>query len=134
MNADRILDRLDKVRRIKPDSWVACCPAHADTSPSLAIADKGDRLLVHYYAGCSIDEIRAAMGLEANEFFADGKAPRPIAPGVSRRELDRALCIELAVSYVVSCDRAKGKQISPADAERERIARHRIGAAWRAAS
>jgi hypothetical protein len=130
MNVAPILDRLEKVRQVKPDAWTACCPAHDDSSPSLAIADKGDRVLMHCYGGCTFDEIRAALGMQAHEFYADSKAPKSAAPGVSMRSLNDALVRELVLCWVLAADRSKGKPISPADLARERIARQRITAAW----
>ncbi len=130
MNVHPILDRLEKVRQVKPDAWTACCPAHDDSSPSLAIADKGDRVLMHCYGGCTFDEIRAALAMETHEFFLDGKAPKSAAPGVSMRSLNDALVRELVLCWVLAADRAKGRQINPADLARERIARQRITAAW----
>lgn len=130
MNVYPILDRLEKVKQVKPDSWLACCPAHDDRSPSLAITDKGDRALLHCYAGCTFDEIRAALGMQSHEFFADGKAPKSAAPGVSIRALNDALVRELVLCWVLAADRSKGKPIPPADLDRERIARQRIVKAW----
>lgn len=130
MNVHQILDRLEKVRQVKPDAWTACCPAHDDSSPSLAIADKGDRVLMHCYGGCTFAEIRAALGMQAHEFYADSKAPKSAAPGVSMRSLNDALVRELVFCWVLAADRSKGKPISPADLARERIARQRITAAW----
>jgi hypothetical protein len=130
MNVHPILDRLEKVRQVKPDAWTACCPAHDDSSPSVAIADKGDRVLMHCYGGCTFDEIRAALGMQAHEFYADSKAPKSAAPGVSMRSLNDALVRELVLCWVLAADRSKGKPISPADLARERIARQRITAAW----
>jgi hypothetical protein len=130
MNVHPILDRLEKVRQVKPDAWTACCPAHDDSSPSLAIADKGDRVLMHCYGGCTFDEIRAALGMQAHEFYADSKAPKSAAPGVSMRSLNDPLVRELVLCWVLAADRSKGKPISPADLARERIARQRITAAW----
>lgn len=41
---------------------VACCPAHKDTSPSLALSNGNDgRLLVHCHAGCSFTDIMDAL-------------------------------------------------------------------------
>ena len=130
MNVNHILDRLEKVRQVKPDSWVACCPAHDDRSPSLVISEKGDRVLMHCYAGCTFDEIRAALGMQPHEFFQDGKAPKSAAPGVSIRSLNAALVRELVLCWVLAADRAQGKPIGAADLERERIARQRITQAW----
>lgn len=131
---DPIVSRLEGVRWVKRDQLVARCPSHDDNSPSLAVRDAGDRVLIHCYAGCSFEEIRAALDMEAHEFFAEGKAPRSIAAGVTRRELAEALAIELLTSYVVWSDRAKGKQIAPEDDARELLARQRIAAAWRVAA
>ena len=132
MNVYPILDRLEKVRQVKPDSWRACCPAHDDRSPSLDITDAGDRVLLICRAGCAFDEVRAALGMQAHEFYADSKAPKSAAPGVSIRSLNAALVRELVLCWVLAADRAQGKPIGAADLERERIARQRITQAWRA--
>ncbi len=63
-----ILNVLDKVRPTGHSEWVACCPAHEDRSPSLAVKDAGDgRILLHCFAGCPTVMILHAMGLT----FAD---------------------------------------------------------------
>lgn len=133
MNLDPILQRLNKVKRVKAGVYKACCPAHDDRTPSLEIKDADDRALLICRAGCSFDEIRAALGMDAHEFFADGKTPRQAEPGVSIRDLSEAASFELAVCYVVACDRAKGRQVSPQDLAREKQARERITRAWGAA-
>lgn len=42
--------------------WMARCPAHDDSTPSLSISQADDRVLVHCFSGCSqhavIDELR----------------------------------------------------------------------------
>ena len=134
MNLEPILQRLDRVRRVKTGIYKACCPAHDDSSPSLEIKDAGDKALLICRAGCTFDEIRSALGMDSSEFFADGKVPRQAAPGVSLRDLSEAISLELAVCYVCACDRAKGRQLQPRDLARERQARDRILSAWRAAS
>lgn len=130
MEVHHILDKLEKVRQVKPGQWVACCPAHDDSSPSLAIRDAGDKLLMRCYGGCTFPEIHEALGLTARDFFADSKAPKSGVPGVSRRQIVRDLAVELMTAYVVTRDRAEGKDITPEDADRERLARQRITKAW----
>jgi hypothetical protein len=67
MGVDIFLSRLDKVRRTGRDSWIACCPAHDDKHPSLSIREKDDgKPLLHCFAGCSNEEILAALGLDAS--------------------------------------------------------------------
>ena len=62
-----ILERLNKVRK-SGDGYIACCPAHDDRSPSLAIKDCDDgRVLVHCFAGCETEDVLSAVGLT----FAD---------------------------------------------------------------
>ena len=41
-------------RRIGQGKWQGRCPAHADRSPSLSVAEGQDgRVLVHCFAGCA---------------------------------------------------------------------------------
>lgn len=49
--------------------WNALCPAHDDNSPSLSVSEADDRLLVHCHAGCSIEEIIEALGLELRDLY-----------------------------------------------------------------
>ena len=51
--------------------WIACCPAHNDRSPSLAIKDAGDRTLLKCFAGCETSAILAALGLSWPQLFRD---------------------------------------------------------------
>ncbi len=49
------LHRLDKLKSNGTDKWQACCPIHADSTPSLSISWTGDILLWHCHAGCPPD-------------------------------------------------------------------------------
>jgi len=64
-----LLSRLDKVRSSGSNRYLACCPAHEDRSPSLAISSADDRLLIHCFAGCSPDEILTALDLDMSALF-----------------------------------------------------------------
>lgn len=69
MRIDDLLQQLvGVVQRTK--GWMALCPAHDDTTPSLSI-DEGDdgRLLLKCHASCTIDEICAAMRITKSELF-----------------------------------------------------------------
>jgi hypothetical protein len=57
-----VLGRLDRVRPTTR-GWSACCPAHADRTPSLSLAEGETCVLVKCWAGCKLDDIAAAMGL-----------------------------------------------------------------------
>ena len=66
----KLLDSLQKVRSIKQNQWTACCPAHADNSPSLGIklCDNG-KILLHCFGGCSANDIVGVVGMELSDLF-----------------------------------------------------------------
>lgn len=129
MNVDSILDRLDKVRQNGPGRWVACCPAHDDRSPSFSVKDGGDRVLLYCHGGCQFDEVVAALGLHPHELFEGGTAPRHLLPGITRRDVLDTLVTEVLICEIADADRAAGRPISDADAERIRQARQFVQAA-----
>lgn len=60
-SAERIAAALDKPRQTGPGRWLACCPAHHDKDPSLSLTERGDTVLWYCYAGCSQEDVRAAL-------------------------------------------------------------------------
>jgi hypothetical protein len=51
---------------------MAQCPAHADKTPSLSIAETSDgRLLVHDFAGCSVGDVLDSLGLEMSDLYPE---------------------------------------------------------------
>jgi hypothetical protein len=65
-----ILSKLDKIRNRGPDSWMAACPAHQDKNPSLSIKEQPDgTVLCHCFAGCGVDDVLGALGLELGDLF-----------------------------------------------------------------
>jgi hypothetical protein len=85
VNAQEFLGRLKRVRR-SGDGWSAGCPAHDDRHASLSVGEGNDgRILVKCHAGCSIEEIVGALGLELKDLFADTRAtpgdPRALVHG-----------------------------------------------------
>lgn len=50
--------------------WKAHCPAHDDGTESLSVAEGDDgRTLLHCHAGCELEEILEALGLQARDLF-----------------------------------------------------------------
>ena len=73
MGADVLLARLDKVKQTGDKKWMACCSAHDDRTPSLAVQELDDgRVLVKCFAGCGAADVMAAVGLSLSDLFADG--------------------------------------------------------------
>lgn len=130
MTAAVFLDRLRKVKTTGEGTWVACCPAHDDKSPSLAVRELGDgTVLAHCFAGCGIDAILSAVGLEVGDLFA-----RPLrhhlAPVAQPRFPVRDVleCVAKEVTVVAICAHAlrKGGSLQSADVERLNMAHARI--------
>lgn len=128
---DRITAGLERVRRIGPGRWIARCPAHKDRTASLSIRELDDgRVLLHCFAGCSVESVVGAVGLQMEDLFP----PRPATPGGGRpaerrpfsaRELLDALARELGVAWVLLADLAAGREIVPKDRKRAAVARDR---------
>jgi len=71
MKVDLILDRLKGVQR-NGVGWSARCPAHKDTHNSLSISTGDDgRVLINCHAGCSFDDVCAAIDFRQSDLFAD---------------------------------------------------------------
>lgn len=72
-----VLPRLDLVRKVDDTTYMARCSAHRDNTPSLSVrvTNKYD-LLLHCFAGCTLDSICAALGLSVAHLFATDYARR----------------------------------------------------------
>ncbi len=86
MNAslELILARLRGVRH-RNTGWSALCPAHPDRNPSLSVREQNGRVLLHCFAGCSVQAICAALGLELGDLFAAPRQTGKPEPDVVRR-------------------------------------------------
>jgi 5S rRNA maturation endonuclease (ribonuclease M5) len=73
VNVDQVAARIGgKVQR-SGNGLSLCCPAHEDSNPSLSVSEgEGGRVLIHCHAGCSLDAVLSAAGLE----HADLSLPR----------------------------------------------------------
>lgn len=81
MNYDILLSRLAGVRRAPPTSGCsrahrAFCPVHQHEgarpgrTPSLSVSEKtDDSVLVHCHAGCSVQEVLGAVGLQLSDLY-----------------------------------------------------------------
>jgi len=66
MTAEELLSRLRGVRASGQRRWLALCPAHDERKRSLSVREGGDgRILLHCFAGCTSEQIIAALGLTA---------------------------------------------------------------------
>lgn len=135
MSADILLQHLNKVKRTKPGSWLACCPAHEDMTASLSIRELDDgRVLAHCFAGCSIEEVLIAVGLTFDALYPEkkiehGKPERRPFPAV---DCLRVIAHESRIVYLSAQTVGKGEALTEADIKRLLIAASRIQAALNA--
>jgi hypothetical protein len=67
---NKLLDRLEGVRRTGEGRYIARCPSHLDKSPSLSIRETDDgKTLAHCFGGCSVHDVLAAVGLELRDLM-----------------------------------------------------------------
>ena len=134
MSADKLLARLDKVKRTGTDRWLACCPAHDDRSPSLSVRATDDgTVLLKCWSGCGAADIVQAVGLSLKDLFPHNPNFRtPMRPGERwvPRDVIQALAHELLLSVMYCSAMAAGKQLTPEDADRLTLAASRLYAAW----
>lgn len=65
----RVLSRID-AQRTGSGQWEGRCPAHDDERESLSISEGDDgRVLLYCHAGCAVDDVVAAAGLEMRDLF-----------------------------------------------------------------
>jgi hypothetical protein len=133
-----VLSRLDKVRPYGK-GYTARCPAHEDRTASLSIAVGNDGcLLIHDFAGCSVRDVLAAIGLTISDLF-----PRRLADASPEaRKESRMLALrsqvcaaanvldhEAGLVLVAAGDTARGRTLADADHARLALACERIRAA-----
>lgn len=80
MTIEGFLSRLTGVKAHGQDSWMACCPHHEDSSPSLSISrGKSQPIVLKCFAGCSTDEVLGSVGLTIKDIVESDK-PGGVGP------------------------------------------------------
>jgi len=94
---DRVLSQFahNGVRRTQ-GGWEAHCPAHEDRRESLSVSEGTDgRVLLHCHAGCTVDQIVAALGLSLKDLFpCKGNRERTIVKAYPYRDEHGTLLAE----------------------------------------
>lgn len=122
MNVESLLSALRKVRQSAPGEWTACCPAHEDKNPSLGVKDADGTIMLHCFAGCSVEQVCGALGVTVSDLFPGKLALkkgeyRPRLPWNPRTVLEligfQAIMVSLA-----ALDLSKGIELSIEDREK----------------
>ena len=139
---ERMLGMLTKVKG-RNGSWTACCPAHNDKGPSLAIRENEDgRILLHCFAGCETLSVVQALGMDMTDLFPPDSKRRDypvegkpsMKPAFFASDLMRIIHFEALVVQIVAFDIANSKPINEETRERMLTAYQRIDEAVRYAN
>jgi len=121
MSIEMLLEMLEKVSKTGPINYKACCPAHDDNTPSMAVTGTPDgRILVHCYAGCSAVDIMDSLGLSLSDLFPEGAIDNNLkgaTPWLSKQRKKERSHKEMAqnILNMAEADRKKGKRQSEKD-------------------
>lgn len=136
MSFEALLSRLTKVRG-RSGNFVACCPAHEDSSPSLSVKQQDGKIIMHCFAGCSVENIVNAVGMNMTDLFPPSEA-RYDKPAQKIRffatDLLKVLHFEAQIVAVCAFDMRKGKTLDLADLDRLQLAYERINTAMESAN
>ena len=124
MKAVDVLDRLEKVTGGN-GKWMACCPGHQDKSPSLAITEAADRVLVYCFAGCETSDVMAAIGLNVADLFYNMLAGGELTEGKRRRYEEVLITERLQVAIINSAERNE-RPLTGTERARQLLGQHRI--------
>lgn len=130
MSADKLLSRLQRVRRTGPGKWVASCPTREDKSPSLYITEKDDgTILLHDFGGDSVEAILGAVGLSFADLYPDkpGTVGKPVRRPFSASDVLALVAFESSVAAVVIADVVRHEGATEDDLQRLLVAAQRLG-------
>ena len=132
MSVDALISRLENVKRTGAGRWIARCPAHEDRRASLSIREIEDgRVLVHDFAGCAVDDVLSAVGLDMSALFPE----REVNHGKQERrpfnaaDVLRCVGFEALVVASAASNMTSGIVLTPADLDRLMVAAERLQAA-----
>jgi len=136
VSVDALLGACKRVKKTGSSNWLACCPAHDDKNPSMTVRELPDGMvLVHCFAGCSVEEIATAAGIKLDELFPEKTCEykQPQRRSFPAADVLAAVVREINVMSIVAADLAAGKPLDEESARRMRTARARLTEASRLA-
>jgi hypothetical protein len=120
---ENVLGRVELARPRQPGQVSARCPAHADKGPSLSIRETPEgAVLLHCFAGCNVQEIVGAMGLELHELFPPRDKP-PGAPKRTAKLITHSQALDLLhdeANFIGVCAGNIGQGVTLTDEDRQR--------------
>ena len=114
---ERVLKRLEGVRRTGPERWMARCPSHEDRTPSLSIRAGDDgRVLIYCFAGCGAYRVLDAVGLDMADLYPERlesttRGPHRVAPPIPACDALELLEEETLVVQIVAHRLGQGEPV-----------------------
>jgi hypothetical protein len=128
-----LLARLQGVIPAGPGRYYARCPAHDDKAPSLSIAEDGERVLIHDFAGCTADDVLAAVSLKWSDLYPDRDRCAYLRPNEGAAKYARRILaaidpldLEREIIRIAAADRRAGRPASLEDRARVEVAVRRL--------
>lgn len=75
MHLDEIIRRFDNPKSNGANNYMVRCPCHDDSTQSLSITEKDDKILMNCFAGCRTGDILWAVGLQERDLFNTASTP-----------------------------------------------------------
>ncbi|WP_020564616.1 CHC2 zinc finger domain-containing protein [Methylosarcina fibrata] len=126
---EKLITRLDGVKRTGKGQYTARCPAHNDKLPSLTVTERDGKVLFHCFAGCAPADVLAAVGLEFSDLYPE----RPTYNKGSRRtaafnpyDVLKCLAREAGIVALAARQIVHKAPLSETDAERVELAYNRL--------
>mgnify|MGYP000611776177 CR=1 FL=1 len=130
MSADKLLSRLQRVKRTGPGKWIASCPTREDRCPSLAVREMDDgTILLHDFGGDSVEAILGAVGLSFTDLYPDkpGTYRKPAMRPFNASDVLALVAFESSVAAIVISDVVKNDGATEQDLDRLLVAAQRLG-------
>jgi len=128
---NKVLDQLNRVKRVKPGEWKAACPCcQSRKGQPLTISEGTDgRVLLHAFCGCSTEDVLGRLGLTISDLFEKPLThhARPSAPKVPAGDILATLSTEVSTLAVIASDMLENRTIDEATWNRLADAARRIG-------
>jgi len=113
MKAEKLLERLEMVRKTGTGKWIARCPAHDDGTPSLSVTEieNGNRVLIHCHGGCGAVDILESIGMDWSALYPDEQESyRPMWRSNTEQK-----AIDDMIIAIAQAKRAKGERLNEVD-------------------
>ena len=129
---ETLLSRLHGVKCTGPGRYIAFSPARDERTPSLAIRETNEGvLLVHDFGGASIDEVLDPIGLTTSDLFPTklgGTPPQRKRGMLTAGQALDVLAFESSLVRLAASNLAGGHRLTDDDLERLGVAAARIAA------